>query len=127
LEVEREKVKELTSTLRVLHPAGAGPVLPIVELVAVPEQYVGKNVVVEGNLIDPAQLRDPISHFWVSSSDGAPVALNWFFITQDLDPNSRRLLVATKRGDLLHVSGLLIKSGPEGLAWKLGLPTGSGL
>ena len=126
LETEKQKVKELASALQSLHPIGTGQVLPLIELFAVPEEYVGKDVVFEGKLGSPAQIRDPVSCFFVRQPDIAGMGISCCFRTQDLDPDSRRLLLATKDDEPLRISGRLSKISPEGLAGKAGVIPYSG-
>lgn len=121
---ERKKVKELTARLEAVHPPLEGKALPVDELVAVPERYLGKEVIVEGKLGSPAFFRGPGGHF-VLKSRASLASIQCYFRREDLDPNSRRILAAKAPREEMRILGRLLKAS-AGLSEQVGIRSKSG-
>ena len=124
LEAEREKVKGLTAKLQAVLPPRDGAVFPVDELAAVPEKYLGKEVIVEGKLGTLPFFRGPGGHFVLKSLESR-ASIQCYFVRKTLDPASRRLLVAKKPLETLRIVGRMIKTS-NGLGNQIGIPADSG-
>ena len=95
LESERKANAELTEKLHTLRPPiGDEKPLSVKEIITVPEIYLGKELLVEGMLSrGTVSIRDPISNFMLQS-DIPNFYLHCYFMTDQLDVGSRRLLVS---------------------------------
>ena len=124
LDVERRKLQELTLKLRTLQPPLEGKAVPVRELVALPDEYLHKEVLVEGRLVAEALVRDPVGYFVLSALDSNQV-IQCYFKLQDLDPNSRRLLTAKQPYTKMRVLGRLTRTS-DGLASEIGIRPNSG-
>lgn len=124
LQAERKKVEELTAQLALVRPPLDGETLPVDELVAVPEKYVEKEIVVEGKLGTLPFFRGPGGHFILRSLESR-ASIQCYFERKKLDPASRRLLVATKPLDKLRVFGRLVRES-NGIADQVGIRAKSG-
>ncbi|MFQ5960766.1 MAG: hypothetical protein ACE5MG_05175 [Candidatus Methylomirabilales bacterium] len=121
---ERKKVKELTAQLEAVHPPLEGEALPVDELVAVPERYLGKDIIVEGKLGSPAFFRGPGGHF-VLKSRASLASIQCYFRRKDLDPNSRRILAAKAPRQEMRILGRLLRAS-AGLSGQVGIRSQSG-
>jgi len=64
LNTEQKKVRKLTDQLNVLQSPMESEIVTIAELTAVPENYIGKEVIVEGVAIPGTlTMNDSIAHF----------------------------------------------------------------
>lgn len=124
LEGERGKVKELTAKLQAVLPPRDGDVFPVDELAAVPEKYLGKDVIVEGKLGTLPFFRGPGGHF-VLKSLKSRASIQCYFVRDALDPSSRRLLVGKKPLETLRIVGRMVKTS-NGLGNQIGIPADSG-
>ncbi|KRT70389.1 MAG: hypothetical protein XU15_C0005G0120 [candidate division NC10 bacterium CSP1-5] len=126
LEVERKKVGELIGKIRTIQPPIEGQVLPVSELVAIPENYLDKEIIVEGSLYYGPEFRDTVGHLIVRDLNSSAFAnIHCYFRPRDLDPESRRLLVAMKQHAKIRMLGRLVNSS-EGLGREMGMPRGTG-
>lgn len=126
LDAERKTVNELKAELRAIHPPLEGGAVSVNELVAVPEEYLGKEVVAEGRLLS-VTFRDPGGNFVLRGDEGQKFGYNLecYFRAEDLDPNSRRLLAALPGYAKMRVSGRLIRTA-NGIANEMGIRSSSG-
>lgn len=124
LNAERKKMRELTAQLQAVLPPLDGAVFPVDELAAVPEKYLGKDVIVEGKLGTPPFFRGPGGHF-VLKSLASRASIQCYFARQALDPSSRRLLVGKKPLETLRIVGRMVKTS-NGLGNQIGIPADSG-
>lgn len=124
LRKERKKVKALTVVLQAVHPPLEGEAFPVDELVAVPEKYLGKELIVEGKLGAPAYFRGPGGHF-VLKSLGSMASIQCYFKKEDLDPNSRRILAAKSPRQEMRILGRLLEAS-GGLSSQIGIRSKSG-
>ncbi len=91
--VERAKNVQLTEQLQVITPPEPGKLVPVTELLAVPELYLNKTIQVEGRV--PAVIvRWNYSGFTLNALVDAEKQIICYYKSLDLDPVSRRLLIA---------------------------------
>jgi hypothetical protein len=126
LDAERKTVNELKAELRGIRPPLEGEAMSVNELVAVPEEYLGKEVVAEGRLMT-VTFHDPGGNFVLRGDEGQKFGhnLECYFRAEDLDPNSRRLLAAAPGYAKMRVSGRLIRAA-NGIANEMGIRSRSG-
>ena len=117
LQAEREKVKELTTQLQALRPLVTGQSVPIAEIVAVPEEYLGKEILIEGEVAYRPSFREHVSYFILKDLKSKNT-LQCYFKTQELDRDSRRLLVNKGLGQKIKITGQLART-TAGLASQI--------
>lgn len=104
---ERKKIQELTAELNALRPPSAGEAVSVTEIVAVPEKYLDKELVLEGLWLEGNfTFLNPIDFFTLRAKDNnATVYCSFDKIKFDLD--SRRILVAKLPLQTVRVRGYL--------------------
>ncbi len=117
LAIERERANDLTRKLRALTPPLEGEALPVSELIAVPENYLDKEVIIEGRLDHGPIFTDSFGSLMIRDLS-VTAAINCFFRPRDLDPAARRLLIAMKQHDKIRVVGRLVRY-EEGLSREM--------
>lgn len=115
---ERGKVEAPAAEPAAPRSPGEGQVLPVTELIALPESYVGRTVTVEGPLQGAAQFRDNGATFELRAAH----AMLECALAATADDRSRRLLVTKAGGDVIRVVGRLAKSPKTGgsRSWATG-------
>lgn len=120
---ERKMVKKVTEQLFTLRPPLTETALTIGEIIAVPEDYLNKEIVVKGVLISGTlNLNNPIAMFSLRE-EHSNYSVLCFFETDKLDPASRRLLVKNT-GKTNWIRGKFVRAS-EGLMSQLGKKYGA--
>ena len=117
LSEKEKKIEELTKQLNALRPPAMREAVSVTEVVAVQEEYVGKEILMEGVLPYDFTLHKPITSFYLRGVRGA-VMIYCYFETQQLHPTSRRILASKKLHETVGVRGRLLKAS-ESLVFKV--------
>lgn len=111
------KVLSASSTPKALPAVIGGSVsVPAADLVAVPERYLDRGIVITGTLVAPAHFADAVSSLKLQA-EGQFIAA---YFTNALSADARLALVHTAPGDALYLKGTLTRVTPASLATKSG-------
>jgi hypothetical protein len=103
-------------------PAGQGAI-SAADLVAVPERFLDRKVVITGHMPSPVQFMDPVSRLIIESEGQS---LSGYFLTPTLAAESRLLLVHATPGSVLTLEGTLTRITPTSLAAQSGVAAAAG-
>lgn len=104
---ERNKVKAIEEQLHTLLPPPLNLPIPIKEICAVPEMYLGKEITINGRLVQSVFFNEPFTQFRLFDQ---ACSVFCAFVTKELDPQARRELSSFNDRELVNLSGRLVQN-----------------
>lgn len=118
LQEEKTRNARLSAEIQAMLPPKAGQTISVNEVIAMPEQYANKDIVLEGILSSQVYFDKGIGHFVIQGLNNN-YTLHCFFKRASLDQLSRRMLVGKLPHNRMHIQGQLVSS-VDGFAKELG-------
>lgn len=119
LQQEKARNEKLSNEIQAILPPKAVKSTPISEIIALPELYVDKEIVLTGSLVSQVHFEKDIGHFMIQGTS-LNLSVHCYFRRDSLDQLSRRLIVTKEARNQIQVQGRLVKS-TFGLSKELGI------
>ncbi len=109
LQAEKTRNAKLSSEIQAILPPKTGQTVSVSEVIALPEQYANKDIVLEGLLLSEVYFDKDIGRFVIHGT-GRRHNMQCFFKRANLDQLSRRVLVSKLPNNRVVIQGRLASS-----------------